>query len=71
MTLLYNCLNGSTELKKSITSVEPYFYPFDMEFCLVAVGMLLTMLFEKRNSSKVEYYYIYQSYKCSIIGSVH
>ncbi|XP_067937409.1 uncharacterized protein [Watersipora subatra] len=39
-----HCLNETTLLQNALVKAEPYLYPFEMEFCLIAAGMLFSML---------------------------
>mgnify|MGYP001801278633 FL=1 len=38
------CLNDSKTLEETVHNAEPYLYPFEMEFCLTAVGLLFIMM---------------------------
>lgn len=37
------CLAGNTTLQHDMNTAGQYFYPFEMEFCLSAVGLLLSV----------------------------
>lgn len=43
-TLICQCLRKHTTLQLDVKQAEIVLYPFDMEFCLVAAGMLISML---------------------------
>lgn len=38
------CLNSSMSLEETVHHAEQYLYPFEMEYCLTAVGLLFTMI---------------------------
>lgn len=43
-TKVMRCLAGNTTVQMDMSSAGQYFYPFEMEFCLTAVGLLLGLL---------------------------
>ena len=36
-----DCISGQTSLQKKMDKYGQFFYPFEMEFCLAALGLLL------------------------------
>ena len=52
-TLTVACLNESTKAQQTVQNVEVYLYPFDMEYCLVAGGMLLAMLISNSGNNNI------------------
>jgi len=53
ITELKMCVQGYTDLKINLERMQPYLYPFDMEFRLLAVGMLFTMLFKAKQGNAI------------------
>ena len=48
------CKNGTTEIQNHFDKVQTYFYPFEMEFCLSALGVLLSLTKGMNRNEKVD-----------------
>ena len=62
---LRDCLNSSTHLQENMDTAGQYFYPFEMEFCLSALALLLSMT-KPMAKKKTEGTYTYVYIECKV-----